>query len=87
MAAHKPILIAQHKQLRFDRIDQRGMITIRKIRAADRTLEQHVTNLREFRGMIDEDDMAWRVAGAVQYVKDMRADIDALAFDEPAIGK
>ena len=44
MARHEGDIVAERKQLGADRVDQVGVIALRKIRAADRALEQHVAD-------------------------------------------
>src|SRR5690242_19174188 len=62
------------------------MIAAREIRTADRAAEQHPANEGESGPFMEEDDMAARVAGAVNDRKALAADHDAVTILEPAIG-
>jgi len=77
-------VIAERQELFLDAADQQFMVAVRKIRAADRTLEQGVADQREARRRVHEHQMAGRVAGNVQHTKRQIADADRLAFDQPA---
>ena len=61
------------------------MIAVRKVGAADRTLEQHVADQREPRGVVDEHHVPGGVTGTVQHVEAVLAERHAVALAQPAI--
>src|SRR3546814_17962695 len=62
------------------------MIAHREIGPADRSLEQHVANQRQVRRRMVEDDMAGRVAGAMDHIQHQIADCHLFAVLQTAIG-
>lgn len=61
------------------------MVAARKIRAADRTGEQHVAHQREPMCAAEEHHVARCVAGAVIDLEDFVAELHALAVLQPAV--
>src|SRR5690606_23472574 len=66
--------------------DQVLMVAAREVRAADRALEQHVSDDRELARPVKEHDVARRVAGAVDDLERKLADGYRIAVLQPAIG-
>jgi len=78
--------VAQGEETPLDRVDQLAMVSARKIRASDRAAKEDVADLGELRLGVDEDDMAWRVPGAVDHVEPAFSDLQCLAVFQPAAG-
>ena len=69
VAADEADLVAERQKLLLDRADQRGMVAARQVGAPDRAAEQHVADMGELRGAVVVDDMARRVARAMQHLE------------------
>ena len=61
-------------------------VAIGEVRAPDGAVEQHVPKDGEAVVVVDEHDVAGRVAGAVQHVEPVGAEGDHVAFVQPAVG-
>src|SRR3546814_20754826 len=70
---------AERPQLPRDRIEQLPVVAARKVRAADRTLEQHVADDRQLRRRVVEDDMARRVTRTMDDIEGQVADRHRIA--------
>ena len=86
MTTEERKIVAQRQQLGHDRPDQRGGVAIGEIRTPHRTLKQHVANEQKPSGVVDVDEVAGGVAGAVEDVEPVLTQHDRLAFAQPAIG-
>lgn len=86
MSRREGDVVTQRQQLGLDGVDQVGMVAAGKVRAADAACEQHVTHEGMARGGFEEDDMAGRVAGAMQHLQLVAADLDGVALLEPLRG-
>src|SRR5690606_33115031 len=82
---HEGHVIAERPELAGDRANQGGVIAAREVGAADRALEQHVADDREPRLAMEEHHMPGRVAGAVQHLETLGAELDGVAILEPTI--
>ena len=69
VAADEADVVAERQQLFLDRGDQRGVVAARQVGAADRAAKQHVADMGEFGGAVVVDDMAGRMAGAMQHLE------------------
>ena len=52
MPADEADIVAKRKQLVLDRVDQGLVVATRQIRAADRTVEQDIADMRELGGPV-----------------------------------
>src|SRR5690606_29393781 len=86
VARHEGDVVAQRPELVADRVDQVRMVAARKVRPADRAVEQDVAHDREPRLPMEEHDMAGRVARAMDDLERLFAEIHRVAVLEPAIG-
>src|SRR5215475_6581402 len=86
MAADEADIVPERQELLGDRLDKRGVAAAGQVGAPDRAVEQHITDMGEAQFLIDVDDAARRMAGAVQDVESEIADSDLLAFLEIAVG-
>jgi len=84
MARYKVDVIAIGPQLARDGGDQIVEIAFGKIGAADRALEQKIADKGEFGVLIDDGDMARRVAGTVDNIKLMASEFELVAIFEIA---
>lgn len=75
MARHESDFIAQRKEPLADRGNELVVVAAGKIRAPDGALKEHISHKRDFRGLMDEDDMAGRVAGAVAHAQRIAGNI------------
>src|SRR3954453_15328503 len=86
MAADKTDIVAERQQLFGDRPDQGGVAAAGQVGAADRAVEQYVADMGEAHFLIEEHHAPRRMAGAMENVEGEFADLDLLAFVEPAVG-
>ena len=86
MARNEGDVLAQRPELLRDRIDQLLVIAQREVGAPDAAGEQHVADHRELARPVDEDDVAWRVARAMEHVERQLADRHRVAIGQPTIG-
>jgi hypothetical protein len=75
MARHKVDIIAIRPELARDRGDQIVKIALGKVRATDRAFEQQITDKGQLGILIDDRDMAGRMAGAMNDVKLMACEL------------
>lgn len=61
------------------------MVALGEVGAADGALKQHITDQRQLVGLTEEDDVAWRMAGAVQHLESLLANGQPVTFVEPEI--
>ena len=87
MATEELEIVAQGQKLFRDGPDQRGVIAVGKVGAADRALEQHISHQRELGSPIDEYDVPRGVARAMQHVEPVRSQRHMVTFAEPSIGR
>src|SRR5215468_7252649 len=85
MAADEADVVTERQELCLDRTDQLGVAAAGQIGAADRAGEQDVADMGETQLVAEEHDRARRMAGAVIDVEGEIADLDLLAFVEPAV--
>ena len=78
-------LVAERQEFGADRVNERGMVTIWKIRAANRALEDNIADDGKALFAIDEYDGARRVARAVQHIEGMAADSHGIALVQPTV--
>jgi hypothetical protein len=62
------------------------MIAAREVGAADAAAKQHVADLGQRGGSMEEHQMPRRVTGTVQHLQALLADADLIAGREPAVG-
>src|SRR3546814_199811 len=86
VAGQEDGVAAERPQLPRDRIEQLPVVAARKVRAADRTLEQHVADDRQLRRRVVEDDMARRVPRTMDDIEGQVADRHRIAVVQPAVG-
>jgi drug/metabolite transporter (DMT)-like permease len=85
VTGQKGDVIAEGKELLPDGGNERAVIAPGEVGAPDRAAKDHIADDREARGRVIEDDMARRVAGAVNDVETDPPDGDGVAVGEPAI--
>src|SRR3546814_5460798 len=83
VAGQEDGVAAERPQLPRDRIEQLPVVAARKVRAADRTLEQHVADDRQLRRRVVEDDMARRVPRTMDDIEGQVADRHRIAVVQP----
>jgi hypothetical protein len=69
MAGDEGYIIPPWPKLRRDCIDEVGMIAAREIGATDRALKQHIPDNRQPAGLVMENDMSGRMAGAMNDIE------------------
>jgi len=69
-----------------NRLEQLRMVTAREIRSPDRTLEDHVTDNRDGRLPMNQDDVSRRVPRAMQHVERLLPERDLVALRQPTVG-
>src|SRR5690242_20967412 len=84
MTRHERRFVAHRPQPFRDGVDELLLVAVRKVPAADRAAEKHVPHERQLRFAVMEDDVAWRVPGAVADVEGEIADARMVAVDEPS---
>ena len=88
---HRPVagnegdIVAQRPELEVNRRDQGVEIAARKIRPPDRPLEEHIAGKQYAARLIEKDDMAGRMAGAVKHLQRGVAHRHGVAVLQPAI--
>ncbi len=86
MAAEEGDVVAERHELVADGVEQCVRVAIGEVDAADGALEEHVADHGDRVGAVDEDDVAGRMAGAVQDVEVMAGELEAVAFGEEPVG-
>ncbi len=79
-------LAAQRPQFLDDRRQQHLVVAARHVRSPDRSLEQHVADLREFRRRMVEDHVTLGMPRRLVHVEHQLADRHGVALDQPAVG-
>ena len=69
MAGDEGHIIPQWPKLGRDGIDEVGMIAAREIGATDRPLKQHIPDNCQTAGLVMENDMSGRMAGAMNDIE------------------
>lgn len=87
MAGREGDVIAQRQQVLRDGADQVTVVAAREVGAADAPVEQHVAHEGVAGAIVEEHDMARRVARAVQHLQRLPADADFVAIVQPARGR
>lgn len=75
MTGNKLHIVAQRQQFGVDRRDQVAVIATRKIGTTNRAFEQHITDPRHTHAIMKKHHMTRRMAGAMQYLQTLRADL------------
>lgn len=83
MATDELHIIAQWPQLVDDRVDQRLGVAAWKISAAHGASENHIADLGDARGPIEEDDMSGRMPGGMEDLPFAVPDRQPVALVEP----
>ena len=84
MAADEAHIVAKRQELGSDAGDKKRAVAVGKVGAADRAGEERVAELGEAGGALDEDDVTRGVAGDVQDVEAVGAELDRPALGEEA---
>ncbi len=85
MAADEPDFIAQREDLVADRFQKLLVIAAGQIGSADRAVEQHVAEMGKALLPVDIDDMAGRMARAMENLEFMLAEGDLVALLQEAV--
>lgn len=85
MTRHEANRVAQWQQFSVDAVEELLMIAAGEIGTADRPLEEDIADKGDSPIRIMEDQMAWRMAGAVQHMQTLTANPHLIAFVQPAI--
>ena len=85
MPGHKARFVAHWPQAPSDRVEELLVVSAGEIGPPDRPQEQHVTDQRQLRFGVMEDDVARRVARAVANVEHKLSDRDRIAINQVAI--
>lgn len=86
MARNKFNVITEGEESLANGADEVGMIAAWKIGAPNRSREQDIANEGNSVGQVKKHDMAGRVAGAVNHLKDLLPHRDGVTVLEPSIG-
>ena len=86
MAADELHVVAQRQQFLMDRSDQRGVVAIGEIGAANAAAKQHIAHNGQPHCLADKNHMARRVPGAMQHGETLGADLHHLTLLQPAVG-
>ncbi len=87
MSADEIHMIAERQDLVADGIEYLLAIATSKIGATDGTMEQHVADMDNTLRSVEKGNMAGRMAGTMQYFKNMVAEGNGIALIEPSVGK
>ncbi len=86
MPGHETDVVPEREEPSPYRLDEGLVIAERKVRPADRSLEQDVADQREAGPGQEEDDMPGGMAGAVQDLDIEGRQMQPLPIDQPMIG-
>src|SRR5262249_1134701 len=87
VAADEDEVVAERDELRLDGLNERGVIPVGEVGAADGAAEEHVANERKAVRRVNEAHRARRVAGAVQHREAGTGSAHLVALLKPAIGR
>ena len=85
MTGYEGHVVAKRPQTLPNGLYKRAVIAAGKVCPSNRTLKQDVTDKSEPGRLVEEDDMARRVAGAMDDIKRETRDLNLVAILEPAV--